>query len=115
MLAVDEDAVAAAHMLCDELDPSLEHLRASRLEVRGGQVQEVDPVLAKPAFIVAIFGAKVDDRSDPVRRRQLRGAPGRKASADRHMVREPVEIGLPFAVIDRKLSRFGRRRHHQGG
>jgi hypothetical protein len=58
-------------------------------------VEKRNSRLTQRTLIVAILASRIDDGANPVLRRELWGAFGREAAADREPITEPMQIRLP--------------------
>ena len=96
MLTVDQHAPAFIDAAPDELDPARQHRHGRGLEIGRRQVEEVDSCSAQSLWIVAIFLTKIDDGTDAVLLRKPQRMLDRKATADRDMIGQPVEIRHPL-------------------
>jgi hypothetical protein len=82
-------------MLAREAHAAVELVDACGLEVGGRQVKEVDSRGSEALFVVPVLLPQIDDRANAMVSGEVLCAIDRKASANRELLRQPMEVGRP--------------------
>jgi hypothetical protein len=93
---MDQHLFAAREMLVNERDPALQMFVRDRLQVRSGQMEQLESCGAELFLVVAILLPKVDDCADAMLEPEPPRMLVREAAADSDTIGEPVEIRSPF-------------------